>query len=216
MKRDVCVIGLGIFGFELATRLETEGFGVLAVDRDHQKVEAIKDLVTAAAIADITDLEALKELAVEKFDYVVLGLGSSFEDMILGVTYLKKLGVQRVIARSNTAIQQEILLKIGADEVVLPERESAERLAKRLAIPNIKESLSLGGDLRLAEVEVKEDLAGKSLMELDLRRRHHITALMVKQREGSMRLITDPGLVLRAGDHLVVVGSEEQIGRVFG
>ena len=216
MKGDICVIGLGIFGFEVATRLEAEGFAVLAVDRDRQKVEAIKEMVTAAAIADITDIDALRELSVERFQQVVLGLGSSFEDMVLGVTYLRKLGVPRITARSNTAIQQEILLKIGADEVILPEKETAERLAKRIALPHIKESLPIGEDLRLAEVEVKEDLAHHSIKDLDLRRRYGLTALMIKRQRGQMRLITDPELRLQAGDHLVVVGGEEAIAEVFG
>lgn len=215
MKHDICVIGLGIFGYELAVLLEKEGFGVLAIDRDRQKIESIKDLVTAAAVADITDIEAMKELAIEKFDQVILGLGSSFEDMVLGTTYLRKLGVKRIIARSNTAIQQEILLKIGADEVILPEQESAERLAKRISLPHIKELLELDPDLGLAEIEVKEQLAGKSIMELDLRKRHRITALLIKREGGKAHLITDPSVVLKAGDHLVVVGSEEDINRVF-
>ncbi len=215
MERDICVIGLGIFGYEVAIRLEKEGFDVLAVDRDRQRIEAIKDFVTAAVVADITDIDALKELAVEKFDQVVLGLGSSFEDMILGTTYLKKLGVKRIIARANTAIQQEILLKIGADEVILPEKQSAERLAKQLALPNIKELLELDADLGLAEIEIKEQFAGKSIKDLDLRRRYRITALLIKRDGEKARIITDPSVTLNAGDLLVVVGTEENINKVF-
>jgi len=215
MERDICVIGLGIFGYEVAIRLEKEGFDVLAVDRDRQRIEATKDFVTAAVVADITDIDALKELAVEKFDQVVLGLGSSFEDMILGTTYLKKLGVKRIIARANTAIQQEILLKIGADEVILPEKQSAERLAKQLALPNIKELLELDADLGLAEIEIKEQFAGKSIKDLDLRRRYRITALLIKRDGEKARIITDPSVTLNAGDLLVVVGTEENINKVF-
>ena len=117
MQQDYLVIGLGIFGQEIAVQLHKNGKHVLAVDMNMQTIERIKDHVTGAVVANITDEDALRELDPAKFDTVILGLGSNFENMILGVVHLKRIGVRHIIARANTEIQQQILLQIGADEV---------------------------------------------------------------------------------------------------
>ncbi len=160
MKNDIAVIGLGIFGHEIAIRLEQKGDSVLAVDIDPDQVAAIKDHVTAAVVADITDKDALLELDVDKFAIIILGLGENFEELILGITYLKKMGAKHIIAQATTEIQQEILLRIGADEVILPEKQSAVHLAARIAVPNIIEFLELDKEIHLTEIQVQKSLHG--------------------------------------------------------
>jgi trk system potassium uptake protein len=214
-KKEVAVIGLGVFGYNVAVQLEKKGYKVLAVDRDRQGVERIKDQVTAAVIADVADENALAQLDIGKFDIVILGLGSSLEHMVLAVTHLKRQGVKWIIARAGTEIQEEILLKVGADEVVMPERQSARRLADFIALPNIIEFFDLGGEMSIAEIRIDERIDGKTLQELDLRKRFGVTVLMVKENKGPAQLITSPKIVFKKDDVIIVAGKQENIERCF-
>jgi trk system potassium uptake protein TrkA len=214
-KKEVAVIGLGVFGYNVAVQLEKKGHKVLAVDRDRQGVERIKDQVTAAVIADVADENALTQLDIGKFDIVILGLGSSLENMVLAVTHLKRQGVKWIIARAGTETQEEILLKVGADEVVMPERQSARRLADFIALPNIVEFFDLGGEMTLAEIRVDKRVEGKTLQELDLRKRFGVTVLMIKEKNGAAQLITSPKIVFKKDDILIVAGKQENIERCF-
>jgi trk system potassium uptake protein len=215
MKQDFLVIGLGIFGQEVAMQLHRKGKHVLGVDVDAQTIEKVKDHITGAMVANIADEDALRELDPAKFETVILGLGSNFENMILGIVHLKRLGAKHIIARANTEIQQQILLKIGADEVMLPEKQSADRLAERLARPNIAEMLAIDEDVQLAEIKVVARLAGRTLRDLDLRRKHNITALILKRNGEKPKIITDPELKLMDGDYLVVLGEQADIIKTF-
>jgi trk system potassium uptake protein len=215
MKRDIAVIGLGIFGYEAAVKLQQLGKNVLAMDKNEELVHRIRDHVTSAIVASVTDEEAMAELDPAKFEMIILGLSSNFENMILGITYLKRLGVKCIIAKANTETQQEILLKIGADEVVLPERQAGERLAERLARPNITDVLEIDQEVRLAEVRIDSRFAGKTLRELDLRRKYNITAVVLKRNGYKPKAITDPELRLSLDDHLVVLGDQADIIRTF-
>jgi trk system potassium uptake protein len=215
MERGFIVIGLGIFGQEVAVQLHNKGKHVLAVDVNVQVVDKIKDHVTGAAVASVTDEDALKELDPSRFGTVILGLGSNFENMVLGIAHLKKLGAKHIIARANTEIQQQILLKIGADEVILPEKQSADRLADRLARPNIAEMLAIDEEVQLAEIKVHGRFAGRTLRDLDLRRKHNITALILKRNAEKPKIITDPDLRLEENDYLVVLGDQADIFKTF-
>ncbi|MDA3971526.1 MAG: TrkA family potassium uptake protein [Desulfobulbaceae bacterium] len=215
MKQDIAVIGLGLFGYEIAVCLEQKGHNVLAVDIIPEKIGAIKDQVTAAVVANITDESALRELDIDQFDMVILGLGKNLEELVLGITYLKKLGAQHIIARASSEIQEEILLRIGANEVILPEKQSADHLATRITVPNIMAFLKLDSDINLAEIHVDQKLAGKSLLELNLRKKHHITALILKRQDQQPKIITSPDTRLMLDDSVVVVGRQDDIERYF-
>lgn len=213
--KDIAVIGLGIFGSEIAVQLEKKGNKVLAVDLNQSVIDHIKDYVTGAAKADITDENALRELEIAKFDLVILGLGSNFEQLVLGITYLKRLGVKQIIARATTEIQQEILLKIGADEVVLPEKHSAVHLAERITVPNILEYIELDEEADLAEIRIDDTLAGKSLQDLNLRKKYNVTALLFKREGRKAKVITSPDELFQKNDELIVVGKKEDIEKIF-
>ncbi|MGA1845917.1 potassium channel family protein [Deferribacter abyssi] len=213
-SRDVLVIGLGIFGFEVAVGLAREGINVLAVDKNTKIINQIKDIVTDALVADATNEEALKELSVDKYDAVILGMSSSFESLILCITYLKKLGAKYIIAKASTTIQKEILIKIGADKVILPEKEIALKLAEKIARPNIIDFFELSGDAAVATVKVPSKFFDKSLMEIDLRKKYNITAIILI-RDGNARLIRDASVKLIENDELVVAGEEDNIKKVF-
>ncbi|MGE4497028.1 MAG: TrkA family potassium uptake protein [Deferribacterales bacterium] len=215
MKKDIAVLGLGIFGFRIATELSRKGHNVLAVDRDKTVVEQIKDNVTEAVIADVTDHGTLTELGIEKFDIVIIGIGSSFEQALLTLADLKKTGCKHVIAKANRKVHEELLLKIGADEVILPEREVAKRLADRISRPDMMEILTVDGEVSLINVAIPARMEGKSLLELDLRKEYQINAVMVKKNGSKTSIITNPNMVLHEGDELIVAGKEEDIIKAF-
>ncbi len=209
-KKDIAVIGLGTFGYELAVQLARLGHQVMAVDVDMKKVNEIKEHVEAAIQADITDPDVLRKLKIEDFDEVILAMSSAMESIILAIVHMKKQGVKHIIGKANNYIQREILLKIGADEVIMPEVESAIRLAEKLTYPGIKEKLVMDDHLVLMEMEIPPALVGKSLRETDLRNKYGINVIMYT-RDGKVKPITDPSLVFRPGDILLVAGDEQAI-----
>ncbi len=215
MKKEIAVIGLGVFGYDVAVLLEKKGYKVLAIDRDRRIVERIKDQVTAAVIANATDEIALQQLDIGRFDIVVLGLGSSLESMVLAVAHLKRQAVKWIIARASTTTEEEILLRVGADEVVMPERQSARRLADFIALPNIVEFFSLDGEMGISEIRVDHRFDGQTLQDLDLRRRFGVTVLMLKENNGAAQLLISPKTVLKKDDLIIVAGRQEDIERCF-
>lgn len=214
MKNNFAVLGLGTFGTSLAEELSRAGHSVLVVDLDADKVNAIKDRVTEAVIADASNQDVIKEIDVKRFDSVILGLSDHFEDLILAITHLKQEGAKKVIAKANTAIQKRILLRLGADDVILPERDVAERLAKRLSLANVSDMFEFKGSM-IADVTVPETMDGKSILELDLRNRFNLIILLVKKPNRGPETIVDPNMKLFAGDELTVIGKEENIVKVF-
>jgi len=213
--QDIAVIGLGVFGSEIAIQLEKKGNHILAVDINPREVDRIKEFVTGAVVADVTDEEALIELDIGKFDIVVLGLGDHFEQLVLGVTHLKRLKVGYIIARATTEIQQEILLKIGADEVILPEKHAAIDLAEKITVPNILDCIPLGETEELAEICIDEHLAGKSLKDLNLRQKYNVTALLLKREGKESHVINNPDEEFIIGDQVIVIGTKEDIKKIF-
>ncbi len=213
MKQDIAVLGLGIFGYRLATSLFKLGHSVLAVDKNPQIVDQIKEDVTEAVVADVTDHTVLVELSINKFDTVVLGMSNDFEQTILTLADLKKLEVKHIIAKANRKIHEEILFKVGADEVILPEREMAEKLAYKIDRPGIGEMLSIDSDIRLINVNVPEKFDGKTLKEIDLRQNYGLNAIMLKRKGEKAGFITTPEEVLRKDDELLVIGDKSSINK---
>jgi len=212
--RDVLVIGLGIFGYEVALRLSEKGINVLAIDKNRAIVEKIKDHVTEAIIADAASEDTLKELDVEKYDCVVVGLSSNFEALVLCVALLKKLSVKRIIAKANSEIQREVLYKIGADEVILPEKEIGIKLSDRIAKPEIIDIFHMFDNSTVATIKVPKQFIGKSLKEIDLRNRYDLNAVSIR-KNGVTKIIKNPDIIFEDGDEIVVIGDEEKIKALF-
>lgn len=214
MKYDIAVIGLGTFGFELAVQLAKEGHGVLAIDLDEKKINAIKDLVSIAVQADITDKEVLKKLEIDKFDKIIFGMSSALESIILAITHMKKMQVKHIIGKANTRLKKEILLKIGADEVVLPEISTAIQLSDKISNPFIIEKFELDTNNSLIEVRIPDKFVGKSLKHLALRKKYGLNVVMVKDHE-STEVISDPNYQFVAGTMAFVIGKETTIKNIF-
>jgi len=163
----------------------------------------------------VIGLGTFERIDPTKFDYIVLGTSSSLETAVLTLTHLQKLKVKNIIAKANTNLQKEVLVKLGADEVVLAENEIAQRLADRITHPNIQEIFSLDNNIALVSVKVPKRMAGKPLKELDLRNKHNISVFIRKVGEKS-EIISNPNIKFNEGDELFVAGDEANIFKIFG
>ncbi len=207
------VIGLGRFGQRLARALTAADAEVIAIDRDAQLVEQIRDEVTLAVRLDSTDSEALKMHGIADVDVAIAGIGEDFEDAALTVATLKELGVRRIIARAQTDIQAKILTRVGADEVALPERESAFRWAHRLMLPNLTRYIELGDEHSMIYASAPSRFHDKTLKQLDLRNEYGVNLIAIERRTDEKPTIIVPAAntAILADDILVLVGSNESL-----
>lgn len=213
-RPEFAVIGLGRFGTSLALALMASGHTVLGIDQDAQLVQRLADDLTQAVILDATDEDALREVDIGLFDTVVVAIGADFESNLLTTVSLKSLGVRHVICKAVTDRQREILLRVGADEVVQPEHDAGRLLAEQLTAPAVLARLHLGPAHDIVELLTPRSIAGKSLLELDLRRRLGVTVLLIK-RENDLIVSPSADTRLLEGDLLVVVGRNEAL-EAFG
>lgn len=217
------VIGMGRFGQKLAVLLAEAGAEVIAVDRQKELVDEIRDTVTLAVCLDSTDEDALRSQGIHKVDVAIVGIGSSFEANLLTTVVLKQLGVPRVISRATTDRRGKILSRIGADSVANPELESAERWRSRLMAPQIMERIELEEGYSLTRLAAPEAFFNKTLAELDVRKKHRITVAAIhrssRDKNGAdttrprSRLIKVPmpESKILPGDVLLVIGSDSAV-----
>ena len=215
------VVGLGRFGMTLVKLLSDAGEEVVAVDKNMELIESVKELAAHAVCMDATDEKALREQGLDRVDVLVAAIGENFEANQLVTILAKQFGVHKVITRVATSLQAQIMRLVGADEVICPEEESAQRLAQRLINPNIMAHLVLARGHSLVEMRPPENFIGKSIRELDIRRRFHVNLVAIKRirQEGERTVeevedIPDPDYVIQADDTLVFVGKDEDIARM--
>lgn len=213
-KNSYAVFGMGVFGTKLALTLASSGNTVLICDRNAARIEELKDKVSDAVIADVTNEEVIRELNVSKFDAVILGMSSYFENQVLALTLLKQAGAKKVFIKSTSLIQEKILYRLGADEVIQPELDVANRLARRLSLANISDIFEFKGSA-IADVIVPESIADIPLRDLNLRGKYNITILLKYTPDGLNVCAIGPDTVLKAGDQLTVFGDQKSIIELF-
>ena len=206
-EKEFAVIGLGRFGASLARRLEAMGHIVLGIDSDMALVQAIADDITSAVALDVTNEDALQEVDIASFGMVIIAMGDDFEATALIATYLKGLDIARVFCLAETGRHRDILLRIGADQVMLPDEDSGVRLAETMATPSMLERVLLDADHSLAELKAPGSLVTQPLSSLA---RHDVSVLLIKRQE---RLIPCPNAEIRLeqGDTLFVVGQRTKL-----
>lgn len=211
-RKEFAVIGLGRFGTSLALDLMARGFHVLGIDRDADIVQRIADQITRAVALDSTNEDALHEVDITAFDTVVVAIGNDFESNLMTTVALKSIGVRHVVCKALTERHRTILLRIGADHVVLPEHEAGQRLARSLAEPNVLDHLDLGAEFSLIELRVPPSMVGMTLNDAALRRRFSVTLLAVK-RGAELTVSPSADYVFQDGDLLVMIGTNERVTR---
>lgn len=181
MINKYAVIGLGQFGTAIARKLSERGAQVLALDNDSGHIDRIKDDVAYAVQLDSTDKKALLSQGVQDMDAVVVAIGENFEALLLTVTYLNELGVNRIIARANSPQQRMILEKMGLTEILSPEDEVGTVVAERLINPNILSFLQLPDDYEIVEVKAPKGILGRTIDEIGLRDKYKLTVITIKR-----------------------------------
>jgi trk system potassium uptake protein TrkA len=224
MKRFL-VVGLGRFGRRLAQQLTQAGHEVIAADLREELVERVRDEVALAVCMDATDAEPLKSQDVATVDAAIVSIGEDFEANALATATLKSLGVVKVVSRASSEIQRQILLRIGADEVIFPEEQIADRLARQLANPNIMEHLALSEGHSLIQIHAPAAWHDKTIGEVDLRRKYEVNLVAIRRpvrkpakegdedagREEEVLDLPMAHTIIRAGDILVIVGATESL-----
>jgi trk system potassium uptake protein TrkA len=214
MKR-VVVIGLGIFGSQLARHLYESGLDVIAIDKNKDVVQRIKDYSTKAVVADASDKEVLESIGVAENDVVVISFGEDLSASTLLTLHLKELKVRTIIVKVPNEDHKRILLKVGASEAIIPEREMANKVARSIISPNILEFLPISEDYTIVELAPPTAFIGKNLAELDLRKKYNLQVIAIRDvLANKMQLVPRASSVLKDSDVLVVIGREEDIRKV--
>jgi trk system potassium uptake protein TrkA len=213
--RQVCVLGLGQFGMHLARTLVKMGCEVLAIDLNEERVDMIRDDVHRALIGDVRSFQTLNNVISETIDAAVVALGeTSIEPSILCTLNLRKIGVKSIASTARNDDHAQILRAVGATEVIFPERDTAERTARRIANPGLRDMFPLADDYRILEIDAPRSLHGKTLTELDLRRQYELLVLAVKDAGSErFRFLPAADALIRPGQVLMVLGRELDLAR---
>jgi trk system potassium uptake protein TrkA len=213
-KKQYVVIGMGRFGYSVATSLSSLGEDVLAVDMDEDRVAEIAPHVTHAVQADFTDEKALQALGIQDFDVAIVSIGTNLQASILVTLLCKELGVKFVLAKAQSNLHAKVLYKTGADKVIFPERDMGFRVAHNLSASNVLDYMEIAGDLRIVEIKAIDAWMDKSLLELDFRVRYGVNIIAIKKSGDEMNtspLGTDE---IERDDSLIVVGKKEAIEKL--
>ncbi len=211
--KSYMVVGLGRFGAEVARRLCELGCEVLAVDNHTELVQQISSDVTHAVVADARDKDVLRALGAKEFDCAVVAIGGSLADSVLATMNLKELGVPKVVCKAHDDTHRQVLRKLGADQIVIPEQEQAARLARNLSSHNVLDYIELSDEYGIVEVPTPKSWVGKSLKELNVRAKLGLNILAVKQ-DNEINVSPAADYAISAADILVVLGSTAALEKV--
>lgn len=211
--RSYAILGLGRYGWAVAKELVAHGAEVLAVDHNMELVNDAAADIPLCKCADVTDPEALRQLGISNFDVVIIATASNLETSVMAVTLCKEAGVPNVIAKCATEMHRKILLRVGADQVVIPERESGTRLAKNLLSSGFVDMIELSGEVSMVEIKVRPEWIGKTLVELDLRKKYALNVVAIKQNE-SVTTEIDPTLPLNEQMRLIVIAKTAKLAKL--
>ncbi|HEY9581720.1 MAG TPA: TrkA family potassium uptake protein [Savagea sp.] len=210
MKKEFAVIGLGRLGGSIVQELVALGASVMAIDIDSEKVDEFAQIATQAVVADTTDESVLRSLGIRNFEHVVVAIGENIQASILTTLILKEIGVPRITVKAQNDHHEKVLLKIGADQVVHPERDMGRRMANNMLSNNILDYLELSDEYSIVEVQANRELVGHTLIDLDIRAKYGINIVAIKRDH---HLLVSPQAIerIKDGDILVVIGSDLDI-----
>lgn len=211
-KKSYAVFGLGRYGLAVAKELIENGMEVIAVDNRQDVVNEASAYIPVCKCADITDSEVIEQLGISEIDVVIICMASNLEVSVMAITLCKEVGVKYVIAKCANEMHQKILLRVGADKVVFPEKESGVRLAKNLLSSGFIDMLSLSNEVSIVEISVKDEWVGKNLIELNLRKKYGINVIAIKKGEDVIVNI-NPEEFLDKNAILVVIGNTVKLSK---
>ena len=221
----VAVVGLGRFGMALAQQLVGSRVEVIAVDTDAELIDEVKDLVDVAVELDSTDERALRSQDIDKVDTLVVAIGENFEAALLTAVIAKQMGIPNIICRASTHYHAQIFRQIGANEVIQPETDAGQQLARKLANPFLEDFVDLGEGFTLIELLAPSSFRGKTIRELNLRAKYSVNLVAIRrptgqinEKSGEMERkiigVPQPDEVIRPQDVLIVIGATGELARL--
>jgi K+ transport systems, NAD-binding component len=211
-NKQYVILGLGVFGSTIAKTLSQFECEVLAIDKDPECVQRVADYVTKAVIGDATDEQFLMNLGIEEFDVGIVAIGDHLEECVLGVLNLKEIGVPYIVAKAKNKRFKVVLEKIGADRVVRPEKEMGERVARSMLRKNITDLVEIDENYSIVEMTVPLQWVGKTLLELDLRKRFGVNILGRRNMEThDLELFVGPLEKIEKDDHYLMIAQTNLI-----
>ena len=212
--KNILLIGLGRFGRHIALQLNKLGHEVMAVDSNEERVNKILPIVTNAQIGDSTNTEFLRSLGIGNFDVCIVTIGGNFQNSLETTSLLKELGAKLVVSRAERDVQEKFLLRNGADEVIYPEKQVANWAAIRYTADHIRDYIEVDEAHAIFEVEVPEGWVGKTVGELDIRRKYSINIMATKEN-GKINMAVSPETVLTDKITLLVLGAYKKLQKCF-
>ena len=213
-KRTYAVFGLSSYGWAVAKELVRSGAEVLAVDRDEELINVAIKEIPYCKCADVTEMEVIKQLGIENIDVVIIAMANNLEASVMATMLCKEVGVKTVIAKCSDEMHRKILKKVGADRVVFPEKESGVRLAKNILSAGFIDLVELTKEISMIELYVKKEWIGKTLVELDLRRKYSINVIAIKENE-EIDTNIDPTVKLDENMKLIVLAKTSKISKMI-
>lgn len=215
VKKQFVVIGLGRFGISLAKTVYDLGHDVLVIDKDEDLIQEISDNVTHAVQMDATDENALRTLGIRNFDVAVVTIGSNIQASVMVTLLVKELGVKYIIAKGNSDLHAKVLYKIGADRVILPEKDMGVRVAHNLVSSSILDYIELSPEYSIIEIESIEEWWNKSLKDIKLRSRYGINVVAIK-KENDINVSPSAEDIIEEKDIVVAIGSVDELSKLEG
>ena len=213
LNKTYAIFGLGRYGVSVAKELVRNGAEVIAVDHNENIVNSLVNELPFCKCADTTNKEVLTKLGIANVDTVVVAMAGNIEASVMTVLLCKELGVPHVIAKCSNDMHYKILTKVGADKVVFPEKESGTRQAKNLLSSGIMDIIELNTEVSMIELDVKKDWIGKTLMDLNLRKKYSINVIAIKENE-KIEIDIDPKTPLTEKMKLVVIGKTAKLSKI--
>lgn len=214
--KQYAVLGLGKFGMSVARELSAAGDDVLAVDNDEERAAEAKDFCTYAVKADVCDVGTLMSLGISNMDGVVVAITGNYNASIIATITAKELGVPYVMSKASDPVHAKILEKIGADRVIIPEKESGVRVARALSSGRFLDFIELSDRIRLIELNPRTDWVGRTLRELDLRRQESINVVALRMENGELTVSPDPDMPLTQKCAMIITVDREDIHKLVG
>lgn len=208
--KNILIVGMGRFGRHLAIKMNELGNDVMIVDKDESIINSLAPMFTNAFVGDCTNETALKSLGVNNFDICFVSIGDNFQSSLEATSLLKELGAKYVVSKASRDIQAKFLLRNGADEVVYPERDMAEKTAIKHNAKNIFDYLELSDDLGIFEIPVISNWIEKSIISIDIRNLYNLNIIAIRKCDGQTVLPT-ADYVFHNNDHLVVIGKQQDV-----
>ena len=211
--KSILIIGAGKFGVHIAKRMNELNCEIMAIDRGEDDINEILPYVTNAQIGDATNEAFLRSLGISSYDVCIVTIGDNFQSSLETTSLLKELGARYVVSRAANDVQMKFLLRNGADDVVYPEKQSAMRIATKYASDSILDFIELDGNCSIFEMQIPHEWKGKSLAQLEIRRKHNINVIAI--RRGSRMVVPMPDTVMDVTDTAFVIGELKDIQKCF-